>query len=111
MYRPLDGPFASSSISTAAVGRSAASTPTIALAVAGDSAGGTLAALSCLRLRDGHPNSLPDLQVLICANTDLTGDHPSMHEKASGFGLDDRHRPLRHLRPRHQREIPRYEPR
>ena len=59
-----------------------------ALAVAGDSAGGTLAALSCLRLRDEHRDALPDLQVLIYANTDLTGNHRSMHEKASGFGLD-----------------------
>jgi acetyl esterase len=59
-----------------------------AVAVAGDSAGGTLAALACLRLRDEHPRALPDLQVLIYPNTNLTGDHPSMHAKASGFGLD-----------------------
>lgn len=38
-----------------------------AVAVGGDSAGGTLAALSCLRLRDEAPAALPDLQVLICA--------------------------------------------
>lgn len=31
------------------------------VAVAGDSAGGTLAALACLRLRDEHPEALPDL--------------------------------------------------
>jgi acetyl esterase len=59
-----------------------------AVAVAGDSAGGTLAALSCLRLRDECPAALPYQQVLIYANTDLAGDHPSMHEKANGFGLD-----------------------
>jgi len=59
-----------------------------AVAVAGDSAGGTLAALACLRLRDEHPASLPDLQVLIYANTDLTGACPSMREKATGWGLD-----------------------
>jgi acetyl esterase len=59
-----------------------------AVAVAGDSAGGTLAALACLRLRDGHPEALPDLQVLLYANTDLTGAQPSMREKAHGWGLD-----------------------
>lgn len=58
------------------------------VAVAGDSAGGTLAALACLRLRDEHPEVLPDLQVLLYANTDLTGSRPSMTEKASGWGLD-----------------------
>jgi acetyl esterase len=56
--------------------------------VAGDSAGGTLAALACLRLRDDHPEALPALQVLLCGNTDLTGAHPSMREKAHGWGLD-----------------------
>ena len=60
--------------------------PTVA--VAGDSAGGTLAALACLRLRDEHPHALPDLQVLLYANTDLTGAQPSMREKATGWGLD-----------------------
>ena len=59
-----------------------------ALAVAGDSAGGTLAALACLRLRAESPRALPDLQVLLYANTDLTGAQPSMREKASGWGLD-----------------------
>lgn len=59
-----------------------------AVAVAGDSAGGTLAALTCLRLRDEAPQALPALQVLVYANTDLTGGQPSMREKASGFGLD-----------------------
>jgi len=57
-------------------------------AVAGDSAGGTLAALACLRVRDEHPEALPDLQMLLCANTDLTGSQPSMREKATGWGLD-----------------------
>jgi acetyl esterase len=61
-------------------------TPGVA-AVAGDSAGGTLAALSCLRLRAEAPAALPDLQVLICPNTDLTASHPSMRSKARGFGL------------------------
>jgi acetyl esterase len=59
-----------------------------AVAVAGDSAGGTLAALACLRLRDEHPQALPDLQVLLYANTDLSGASPSMREKAHGWGLE-----------------------
>lgn len=59
-----------------------------AVAVAGDSAGGTLAALACLRLRDEYPAALPRLQALLYANTDLTGSQPSMREKATGWGLD-----------------------
>jgi acetyl esterase len=59
-----------------------------AVAVAGDSAGGTLAALACLRLRDELPEALPGLQALVYANTDLTGAQPSMREKATGFGLE-----------------------
>ena len=58
------------------------------VAVGGDSAGGTLAALACLRLRDELSPALPALQVLLYANTDLTGAQPSMTEKASGWGLD-----------------------
>lgn len=56
-------------------------------AVAGDSAGGTLAALACLRLRTERPAALPDLQVLIYANTDLTGNSPSMQENGTGYAL------------------------
>jgi acetyl esterase len=59
-----------------------------AVAVAGDSAGGTLAALACLRLRDEDPAALPGLQLLLYANTDLTGAQPSMREKADGWGQD-----------------------
>ena len=59
-----------------------------AVAVGGDSAGGTLAALACLRLRDAGSAALPDLQVLVYANTDLTGPGDSMVEKASGWALD-----------------------
>jgi acetyl esterase len=56
-------------------------------AVAGDSAGGFLAAAACLALRDaGGP--LPGLQALMCPNTDLTLGMPSVAEKGSGFGLD-----------------------
>ncbi|MFG1805081.1 alpha/beta hydrolase [Streptomyces sp. NPDC049040] len=56
-------------------------------AVAGDSAGGFLAAAACLALRDaGDP--LPGLQALICPNTDLTLGSPSVTEKGTGYGLD-----------------------
>ncbi|UWE07520.1 alpha/beta hydrolase [Actinacidiphila bryophytorum] len=56
-------------------------------AVAGDSAGGFLAAAACLALRDaGGP--LPGLQALICPNTDLTLSRPSITEKGTGHGLD-----------------------
>jgi acetyl esterase len=56
--------------------------------VAGDSSGGALAALACQRLRDRDPVALPDVQILLCPNTDLDADTPSMREKAVGFGLD-----------------------
>ena len=58
--------------------------------LAGDSAGGTLAALACLFLRDaGEPQ--PAGQALAFPNTDLTSDpdeHPSLRENATGWGLD-----------------------
>ncbi|WP_214412595.1 alpha/beta hydrolase [Sphaerisporangium fuscum] len=57
------------------------------VAVAGDSAGGHLATMACLRLRDaGEP--LPAVQILICPNTDLTLSQPSIEEKGSGYALD-----------------------
>jgi len=57
------------------------------LAAMGDSAGGNLATLACLRLRDaGEP--LPDLQVLLYPNTDLTLSQPSVREKGTGWGLN-----------------------
>ena len=57
------------------------------LGVAGDSAGGNLAALVCLRLRDaGEPQ--PALQVLAYPNTDLTLSQPSVETKATGWGLE-----------------------
>jgi acetyl esterase/lipase len=59
-----------------------------AVAIAGDSAGGTTATLACLRIRAEQPAALPDLQVLVYANTDLTGSGGSLREKAHGFGLD-----------------------
>jgi acetyl esterase/lipase len=55
--------------------------------VGGDSAGGTLATLACVRLRDEDPRALPGLQVLLYPNTDLTGGQPSMRDKGTGFGL------------------------
>lgn len=59
-----------------------------ALAIAGDSAGGTTAALACVRVRDEAPEALPDVQVLISANTDLGNSGASMREKGHGYGLD-----------------------
>lgn len=57
------------------------------VAVMGDSAGGHLATLACLRLRDaGEP--LPALQVLAYPNTDLTLSQPSVRSKGAGWGLD-----------------------
>lgn len=53
------------------VTRRSSATPPARVAVGGDSAGGTLGALACLRLRDEAPTALPDLQMLLYANTDL----------------------------------------
>jgi acetyl esterase len=63
-----------------------------AVAVAGDSAGGTLAALACLRLRAEAPEAAPARQLLIYANTDLAdpGDSApagSMQTEGHGYGL------------------------
>jgi acetyl esterase/lipase len=55
--------------------------------IAGDSAGGTTAAPACLRVRDEH-RSVPSVQLLIYANTDLTNSGESMIDKGHGFGLD-----------------------
>jgi acetyl esterase/lipase len=55
------------------LGPAAAATAAGQVAVDGDSAGGTLATLACLRLRDEDPRALPGLQVLLSPNTDLTG--------------------------------------
>ncbi|MGX9885409.1 alpha/beta hydrolase [Streptomyces sp. NPDC002276] len=56
------------------------------LVVMGDSSGGNLAALACLRLRDeGGP--LPAAQVLLYPNTDLTLSCPSTRSKGTGWGL------------------------
>jgi acetyl esterase len=55
--------------------------------IAGDSAGGTTAALACLRLRDGAER-LPDALVMVYANTDLTGSGDSMRTEGHGYGLE-----------------------
>jgi acetyl esterase len=57
------------------------------VAVAGDSAGGYLATMACLRLRDAG-DRLPAAQILVCPNTDLTLARPSIVEKGTGHGLD-----------------------
>ncbi len=59
-----------------------------AVAIAGDSAGGTIGALACIRARDEAPEVAPALQVLIYANTDLTNSGASMRSEGHGFGLD-----------------------
>jgi acetyl esterase len=56
--------------------------------VAGDSAGGALTALACQWLRERDPVALPAVQILLCPNTDLAADTPSMREKGVGFALD-----------------------
>ncbi|WP_088286045.1 alpha/beta hydrolase [Kineosporia sp. A_224] len=58
------------------------------LAVAGDSAGGTLATLACLRLRTEDPAAVPDAQVLVYANTDLAASGGSLASEGHGYGLD-----------------------
>jgi acetyl esterase len=59
-----------------------------AVAVVGDSAGGTIGALACGRLRDEEPTALPAALVLVYANTDLAGSGASMAECGHGFGLE-----------------------
>ena len=53
----------------------------------GDSAGGTLATVTAMRIRDeGGPAILH--QLLIYPGTDMTGDYPSTREFAKGYFLD-----------------------
>ena len=58
------------------------------VAIAGDSAGGCIAALAALALRDDDEAGLLAAQLLVCPNTDLTGAHASFAEKGTGFGLE-----------------------
>jgi acetyl esterase len=60
---------------------------TTRVAVFGDSAGGNLAALTCLQLRDAAA-PMPLGQVLVYPNTDLTLTQESVAAKAVGWGLD-----------------------
>jgi acetyl esterase len=60
---------------------------TTMVGVAGDSSGGNLAALVCLRLRDAG-EAQPAAQVLVYPNTDLTMSQPSIVENATGWGLE-----------------------
>lgn len=60
----------------------------LAVGIGGDSAGGTIATLACLRARDEAPQVSPAVQVLIYANTDLTNSGPSMDSQGHGFGLE-----------------------
>ena len=57
-----------------------------AIAVAGDSAGGTLAALATLQLRGSA--AAPDLLLMAYANTHLGATGGSIESNAHGFGLD-----------------------
>ncbi|HEY6759129.1 MAG TPA: alpha/beta hydrolase [Baekduia sp.] len=59
-------------------------------AIGGDSAGGCIATLAALRLRDTPEEGVQPLalQVLICPNTDLTGAQPSMTSVSAAYGLD-----------------------
>ncbi|HET7533814.1 MAG TPA: alpha/beta hydrolase [Nocardioidaceae bacterium] len=57
------------------------------LAVAGDSAGGNLAAVVAQQLRDSGGPALAG-QLLVYPATDVTGDYPSRTENAEGYFLD-----------------------
>jgi acetyl esterase len=56
------------------------------LGVAGDSAGGCLAAAAALHGRD-HGGPALALQVLVYPKLDFVGDHPSHHEPPTGLGV------------------------
>jgi acetyl esterase len=58
------------------------------VAIGGDSAGGCIATLAALRLRDEGDGGLLASQVLLCPNTDLTGTQPSMSSVSAAYGLD-----------------------
>jgi acetyl esterase len=57
------------------------------LAVAGDSAGGNLAAVVAQQLRDSSGPALA-AQLLVYPATDVLGDYPSRQENAEGYFLD-----------------------
>lgn len=68
--------------------RHAAAHLAASVGIAGDSAGGCLAALATLALCDAGEADLLAHQILVCPNTDLTGAHRSMADKGTGFGLE-----------------------
>jgi acetyl esterase len=60
-----------------------------AVGIGGDSAGGCVAALAALALRDAGEADVLSAQILFCPNTDLTGAQPSMAAPLSpDAGLD-----------------------
>jgi acetyl esterase len=66
----------------------AGNVPATALILAGDSAGGNLALVAALALRD-DPAAVPVAgQVLLYPAVDTQGDYPSRAEFAGGYGLD-----------------------
>jgi acetyl esterase/lipase len=67
--------------------RHAAAHLAAAVGIGGDSAGGCLAALAALALRDADQADELAAQILVCPNTDLTAAHGSMADKGTGFGL------------------------
>jgi acetyl esterase len=67
--------------------RHAAAHLSAVVGIGGDSAGGCLAALASLALRDAGQADVLAAQILVCPNTDLTGAHRSMVDKGTRFGL------------------------
>lgn len=60
------------------------------LAVAGDSAGGNLAAVTCLSARDAGGPAIA-FQLLICPSLDYVGDYRSRRTNAEGYFLTETH--------------------
>jgi acetyl esterase/lipase len=91
--RPPEHPWPAAVDDAVAVVRWAAERPAALgagecpIGVAGDSSGGMLAALACLRLRD-HRGPRPHAQLLAYPNTDLEFSQPSIAELGTGWGLD-----------------------
>jgi acetyl esterase len=59
------------------------------VSVAGDSSGGHLAVLACLRMRR-EPDRAPNAMLLACPNIDPTLSEPSVAAQGSGWGLEAR---------------------
>ncbi len=56
--------------------------------LAGDSAGGLIAAVASQHIRDHSPELLPTAQFLLYANTDLTNSGSSVQTEGHGYGLE-----------------------